>query len=486
MAIKRILIALCALTVFANSASAEQVSCKSASGTLDPLGYKLDLKIAFNAGGYYAGFFTFDEKTYSAFGSATDEDDPEINLQMFENGCICGELKVMYEEDKDICSGTFEQDGRTFDVEMGIKPGGKMDDPFEHPSLDGFSRYSVYHFQIESGDYFFAKSMILVKDNGGFAFCLAGTDANGYGSVRDFRKDSWTVLPYRDGKITYKDPSDDTFVIEFFKDFIIARCIGAEEDYDTNAAIASGVYMLTENADSFNMSWLSPEGESDESPVFEPALTNYWPDKNYPDVEDIRNHIKAYDIDDLRIPVDLQGAVRPNIAAYFRAVAHAFNKGLLGKALKASEGRAGDGIEWVLDSRNGYCKCTVPDKTGQEGIEMCFWRGREGKDIVALNMRYIGVNPNDESDKEIQYLGVFFIYDPSAGTLKPVSTIGNNTFSLFQSTELYSVYPDDEYEVFYMKLPREGRTIEFLSQSGDVRCALLWNVDKQWFDWVAE
>lgn len=447
MFFKRFLSAFCALAICAGMADAKPVGCKSASGILDPLGYKLELNIVCNADGYYAGNFTFDEKTYIAFGRTYDVDDPEISLQLFENGCLVGDLNVMYEEDMDRCAGTFNQeDGNRFDIEMRTKSGATMEDPFERPSFDSFGRYNIYHFQVESADYFFAKSMILVKDRNGFAFYLSGTGVNGYGSVQNFNTESWTVVPYKDGKITFKDAYDDTFVIEFYKDFIIAKCLEAEavEDYESDAAFASGVFMYTESTGTFNESWLSQGGEGDWSDMPGSALTNYWPSGNYPDVEDLRNHIKAYDMDDLRIPVDLGGADRTNILSYFRAIAKSFNKGNLGKALKAAD----------------------------------------GKDVVALNLQYTGVNPNDESDMRMQYLGVFFQYNPANKTLKPVSTNGNNTFSLFQCTELYGVFPDDAEEIDSMKLPREGKTIEFLTSDGAVRHALQWNAESQWFDWT--
>lgn len=487
MIIKRLFSALCALAVCVGCAGAKKVECKSASGILDPLGYRLDLNIAYNADGYYAGNFTFDEKTYIAFGRTYDVDDPEISLQLFENGCLVGDLNVMYEEDMDRCAGTFNQeDGNRFDIEMRTKSGATMEDPFEHPSFDSFGRYNIYHFQVESADYFFAKSMILVKDRNGFAFYLSGTGVNGYGSVQNFNTESWTVVPYKDGKITFKDAYDDTFVIEFYKDFIIAKCLEAEavEDYESDAAFASGVFMYTESTGTFNESWLSQGGEGDWSDMPGSALTNYWPSGNYPDVEDLRNHIKAYDMDDLRIPVDLGGADRTNILSYFRAIAKSFNKGILGKALRAADGKAAAGVQWTLDTRNGYCKCIVPDKTGKEGMEMCFWRGRDGKDVVALNLQYIGLNPNDESDMRMQYLGVFFQYNPANKTLMPVSTNGNNTFSLFQCTELYGIFPDDAEDIDSMKLPREGKTIEFLTSDGVVKHALQWNAEAQWFDWT--
>lgn len=367
MIFKRFLSAFCALAICAGMADAKPVGCKSASGILDPLGYKLELNIVCNADGYYAGNFTFDKKTYIAFGRTYDVDDPEISLQLFENGCLVGDLNVMYEEDMDRCAGTFNQeDGNRFDIEMRTKSGATMEDPFEHPSFDSFGRYNIYHFQVESADYFFAKSMILVKDRNGFAFYLSGTGVNGYGSVQNFNTESWTVVPYKDGKITFKDAYDDTFVIEFYKDFIIAKCLEAEavEDYESDAAFASGVFMYTESTGTFNESWLSQGGEGDWSDMPGSALTNYWPSGNYPDVEDLRNHIKAYDMDDLRIPVDLGGADRTNILSYFRAIAKSFNKGILGKALRAAD----------------------------------------GKDVVALNLQYIGLNPNDESDMRMQYL----------------------------------------------------------------------------------
>lgn len=161
-----------------------------------------------------------------------------------------------------ICAGTFNQeDGNRFDIEMRTKSGATMEDPFEHPSFDSFGRYNIYHFQVESADYFFAKSMILVKDRNGFAFYLSGTGVNGYGSVQNFNTESWTVVPYKDGKITFKDAYDDTFVINFYKDFIIAKCLEAEavEDYESDAAFASGVFMYTESTGTFNESWLSSD-----------------------------------------------------------------------------------------------------------------------------------------------------------------------------------------------------------------------------------
>lgn len=169
MIFKRFLSAFCALAICAGMADAKPVDCKSASGILDPLGYKLELNIVCNADGYYAGYFTFDEKTYIAFGRTYDVDDPEISLQLFENGCLVGDLNVMYEEDMDRCAGTFNQE-------------------------DG-----------------------------------------------------------------------NRFVIEFYKDFIIAKCLEAEavEDYESDAAFASGVFMYTESTGTFNESWLSQGGEGD-------------------------------------------------------------------------------------------------------------------------------------------------------------------------------------------------------------------------------
>lgn len=197
MIFKRVLSAFCALAICAGMADAKPVGCKSASGILDPLGYKLELNIVCNADGYYAGNFTFDEKTYIAFGRTYDVDDPEISLQLFENGCLVGDLNVMYEEDMDRC-----------------------------------------------------------------AFYLSGTGVNGYGSVQNFNTESWTVVPYKDGKITFKDAYDDTFVIEFYKDFIIAKCLEAEavEDYESDAAFASGVF--PDDAEDIDSMKLPREGKT--------------------------------------------------------------------------------------------------------------------------------------------------------------------------------------------------------------------------------
>lgn len=54
MIFKRFLSAFCALAICAGMADAKPVDCKSASGILDPLGYKLELNIVCNADGYYA------------------------------------------------------------------------------------------------------------------------------------------------------------------------------------------------------------------------------------------------------------------------------------------------------------------------------------------------------------------------------------------------------------------------------------------------
>lgn len=239
------------------------VDAKSASGTLDPLGYNLDLKLAYNDQKYYAGYFTFDDRTYFAYSFAPEKDNPFIDLQIFENACQIGALRVEYEEDKGSCNGKFDMGGQTFDIEMRINPGAKMENPFARPDFASFCKFSHYHYQIESADYMYAVSITLARDKDGFAFRVAGSDADGYGTVKDFDKKNWTVLPYKDGKVIYKDPYGDEFHIDFYRDFIVASCHNTVEDGETNAIIASGLYMLTETGDTFNKSWLFPMGEPD-------------------------------------------------------------------------------------------------------------------------------------------------------------------------------------------------------------------------------
>lgn len=209
--------------------------------------------------------------------------------------------------------------------------------------------------------------------------------------------------------------------------------------------------------------------------------TEYIPLERYTDVIALRNLIKNHEISGLTIPV---ADNKTGIEKYFRAVAKAFPDGLLGEALRAADGRRTEfsDTQLTLDSRNGYIKADVPYRSGEEGMQMCYWRGKEGRDVVALVLTYDAVASNNEFDEGQFWIGVFFRYDPESKTLGVVSSTGSDTYSLYSSEEQYCMAPVvDLMLISYLELPREGKTINYLNMSGELVCSCVWDADLQWF-----
>lgn len=469
------------------------VPCKVWSGRTDVQHKAVTLKVVRNDDGTFAGTCTFGDKKYFAFGDHRLQKKDEYDIFLYENGRHAGEL-----------SGIIDDRGRllarmqagTFDEGVNLTcTDSTMPDPFEHPSLDEMKKFTVFSRIVESPEMTLGGSVILVKVDDGFAFSVIGQYSTGFGTVKSFKNSDWTILPYKNGKITYKIRQEG-LVIEIFRDFIYATSLDTEEESETSSNYSQGVYSGPQSSDVFKTEWLKIGGDSDADDIPQIAGgdeeedefddTEYVPLERYTDVLAIRELIKEYKIGDLTIPVNLGQASKPNIETYFRAIAKAFPGGILGEALKAADGRRTEyeDTKWILDSRNGYAKAEVPHRSGEEGMEICHWKGNDGRDVVAFCLTYDAVSNKNEFDEAQEWIAIFLRYDPDKRNLNVLATSGKSTSSLFNSEENCNMTPFRNLAIVdSMTLPREGKSIEYRNISGELLATCTWSADQQWFVW---
>lgn len=482
---KKALAFISLILVSALTLAGKDVPCKIWTGKTDGLHMPVSLKVAKSADGTVAGTLSFKDDEYTVFGDGRWQTDEEYVLTLFQAGGEVGEFNGII-DDRGRILGTLKAHGYDECVHLSCQ-NSTMPDPFEHPSLDEVENFSVFYHTAETPTEIMGGGIVLCKGENGFAFYVIKHNADGFGTVRNFESQEWFVLPYKDGKIVYKTDIEG-IEIEIFRDFIIARPLEQEEESETSSAYAQGVYLRTASSDSFDPGWLFIDGEGDgDGYTAEDDGPEYLPLDRYTDVIALSYIIINGKADGLRIPVAVGQGQKPNIDTYFRAVAKAFDGGILGEALKAASGRRPEfqDTKWTLDIPHGYAKAEVPYRSGEEGMEMCYFKGKDGADVVAMCLTYAAVCATNIYDECQMFLGVFFRFDPETKTLQILSTTGSANNDLYSCGERYAMSPlNDLMQVNCIKLPREGKTIEYQDFGGDPLITCTWNADTQWFEWT--
>lgn len=427
--------------------------------------------------GLMAGTVTKDNSSYQVIGQLKQDAPNKLDLEVFSYGHRLGELVCNVASDMSI-EGSLEVLINRAGVKMtpAALPADAKD-PFVHRSMETMFPITVFSSKIDHGEaagkY---KALVIAKTTGGLAFETIADDKVTGGTVLDFDEPEWNPLPYEDGKLLCSIDGEP-LQIEIFNDFAYIRTTEKSPLAD-----AAGAYSYKIEDDKFSwgiVNLLENDEESDEDQGGAVWTTVDF----YADMVALEDMIKANTLYRFSAPVDLEGAAKPGILTYFHALAKALPGGLLGEALKAERGQTTElpKAKWTLDARNGYIKFEMPDQLGTEGLEMCFWRGKDGRDVIALNGVYDRYNPLNFLDCTDVFLLALFRYDPVAKTLTPVSTVSTGhelDYSDGVDTSMhYDNYPN------YVKLPREGKAIEFLDFLGKTERSAEWSAEEQWFIW---
>lgn len=436
-----------------------------------------------NSDGFLAGEFVIDSNKFLAIGHPNWQDPGYMCLSIYMDGLEIADIEA--ERIKGGLSGNYTEPAGTVEIALVQREKVPEDfvNPFIVPSIRDFKKYTEFTVTYPGG-MAMDRQIILAKNGNGFDFFTNNSIAGRWGSatLEDILAGKGKPVPFKDGKIVYKDDYD-IYTVEVFRNFVVASYdnVEHEQEAETSAAYAQGVYALCDSDDEFQDRWVMYFDDMGDEP-WSPA--EYVPMEEYVDVKAVRELLLSAELVDLRIPVDLAQASRPNIDLYFRSIAAAFPGGLLGEAFKAANGMksADPKTEWTIDSRNGYVKALVPGIYGHEGVEMCYWKGVDGHDIVGVNFQYASVEDGDGYERN-SWLTIFFMYDPQANTLRPVCCCGNDYWANWQADPDHGMFVDSESDVWSVKLPRQGKTIEFLDMNGNLKYSCEWAADIQWFAW---
>lgn len=466
----------CAFALISCNGNAQDFTVNCWEGESD--GGKVVIDIARRASdGLVAGKMSIGEYSYTIVGDPAWQSDDEVVVSIYngslhtadlegtitpEGGLDCYFTRTEYQEDLEFSlSGAVSQ----------------LSNPFVHPTKSELEPFSLYddYWTFRESDMMYYRKMILVNDeNPGLSFNCTGETVEGFGTVNDIFEGDWNNIPYEDGKIIVKD-GDDALTIEVFKDFIWARHSSTADQVESQAAAVQGFYFLSDSGAEVSEEWYYDPYYDDyeDTPYYLPAA---W----FADVKAMCDLLTDYTIGKFQIPVKVAGS-KPGVEDYFRALAKAFPGGVLGETLKCLD-RQESGAKVTVDARNGYMSSSVPRTEGGEGMEMCYWRGAEGQDVVALDFIYDGCAFGDEDYTVERWFTIFFRYDPKSAVLKTISSTGSEAWCLW--------YPDSKYDMtsFFgfwqvsdVKLPRIGKTIEFLNSASECVYECEWSAEIQWF-----
>jgi hypothetical protein len=230
--------------------------------------------------------------------------------------------------------------------------------------------------------------------------------------------------------------------------------------------------------------------EEDTSDVFDEDLEDadpgdedmiqYIPVEEYPEVGKWYTILSNGAINSEGVWVDPAQSARPDIDLYFRAFAEEFPGRITNAAfdMLCRGKEPAEGCEGELDIKNGYMRALVPGAYGNEGMEMCYWRGKDGHDIVAASFIYDGAGKFDVIDRWFMAL---MEYDPEQRTMYPVCCTGNEPWGWW-GKDGRQMLLNDMNPIRKAELPRKGKTLKLVDYEGGTVASYTWNSETNWFD----
>lgn len=425
---------------------------------------------------------------YDIAGWEDPTDTDRIGFMIFRSGYLEGSVMAKIDSSGDLNGRiTFGSFSSTMQLKSS-EADPYYPDQFVTQTINDMKRFTLYSATqtkvLDEGEQSPTTSIVLEKDHEGFAFKCVGGGCDGLGSL-DVLEDGTSIresYEYNSVYFTY-DNAPHYLEFEIFMDLLVVHYSNEEGDGDSSRyARADGIYSLKTSTDEFDPYYFNPEfygfyadgdGVNDDESDYVTGEAAWGIGMDYEDVAELSLMINNGQIKSKKFPVSLEGAAKTNIDVYFRALAEVFKdyKGLFKDALPLAK----------PDLKNGYLSVSVPGKVGGEGLEMCFWRGAEGKDIVALLMRHDEFDVNEEWEDRVDWILVFFQYDPSEKALEYI----------IRWTRYGSDYSEDaryyaQRELGYIedvRLPQVGKTIEFLDGLGKKALSCEWDAQRQWFLW---
>lgn len=361
-------------------------------------------------------------------------------------------------------------------------------DQFVTQTINDMSRFTFYSatetIVLDEGEESPRTSIVLEKDSDKFAFKCVGGRAGGLGSL-DVLDDGTAIRESYDYDSVYFTYDNAPHYLEFevFLNLLVVRYTNEDGTDEPNKySMADGIYSLKGSSDEFDSIYFDPrffafyadgDGENDDESDYVVGDAAWGVRREYQDVLELSLLINTSRILKEKFPVEIGQASKPNIDMYFHALADAFKDydGLFKNALPLAR----------PDLKNGYLDVSVPGKLGGEGIGMCFWRGAEGKDVIALKMRYDEFDVNEEYEDRPGWMLVFFHYNPSDKALTYITRWTYRSSDVSIDAKYYC--PDDLLDVDDVKLPQVGKTIQFVDGLGRTVSSCTWDADIQWFKW---
>lgn len=468
-------------------ADGKDVKCKSWTGVLEDNDTVSISVVTRASDGFVAGTLVLGDKKYVVVGLKAWQSNDRLHLNVLDRGTTIGSASAHILEDGSIKGEIDIHD--SMEISLPAVKAATMPDPFAHPSFEEIAPFTLFAANDDTEGFTYGNTVILSKIGDGLQFYMYrdGEDMTD-GTITDYLDKQWTSSPYKDGKAIWTR-DNEKFEVELFNGFMLFNSEGLESsDYESLYNFASGYYSLQDEDETFDSKWLSVNTHDplEKYGVGEKVFANV-PDEQYEDVIAFRKLISDQKIADLVIPVDLAQASKPNVDSYFRAIAKAFPYGLLGEAMKAANGQETDkpGTSWTLDMKNGYAKALVPGRYGDEGVELCYWRGAEGRDVVAIAFRFDATESGDVDKAGEAWFAAYFRYNPSSKSLGVVATSGCDWEAEYHDSPDHDmVWYDLSFLIRGISLPHEGKRIDLFDDGGYVIYSCEWDPEIQWFKWL--
>ena len=436
------------------------------------------------------GQLHWDEIDYDIAGWEDPDDPDRIGFMLYRSGYNEGSVMATVDGNGNL-EGRLKIGYFSTKMNLSAKPvAANYPDQFTHPSMSDMSRFTCYSATMaevqEDENDLFTPSVVIEKDGDRFAFkTVRRSNDEGLGSL-DLLIDCTDIresYDYINGVFVLENVP---YYLEFevFDRFLVVHYTSDEGIDNVKASYQEidGIYAYKASFDEYENAFFHSyfygfyadgEGVGDEESDYVVGDAAWGVSPRYEDVLELSLHINTARIYTEQFPVNLGQASKTNIDMYFRAIANAFkdNEGLFKKALTKAE----------PDLKNGYLNVSVPGKVGGEGIEMCFWRGADGMDVIAMKLRYDEFDVNEEWEDRTAWNLYFFQYDPSEKALSFLSRWSRKG----TSTSVIEKYdcPFSLEDVEDVKLPQVGKTIKFLDFQNNTIMSCEWNSDLQWFKW---
>lgn len=336
-------------------------------------------------------------------------------------------------------------------------------DPFIHATYKDLALISEY-----ANDF---ASMVVKTDGKGDILFRMDAEKSGrmFGALYydEEPEDPSCYLSFNDGIVEYEQNSV-SLRIEFFKDFAVVERT-SEYDPNNSAHVDSdyvlGVYRHQASYDDYPVWWF----EDEESDFDEFGAAGAGIDEIVMQIRSESNDFQTTG----EIDIDLDEK-RPNIEDYFDAFLLKYHADIAVKTYFLAKGyETNPGATVVWDKPHGYISSHLG--TGyNDGMQMCYWKGKEGRDVVAVVLYFDGLSLYDVYE---DMLFVLYEYDTEKRQLIPVSAAGHATWAADEAHRL----PEEISNYSRIVLPREGKDIVYYKNSIDGEQAYTLHWTGTWF-----